>query len=141
MPCVKSSSKKPSYLAVYITAIQITTKNASSDLGTFPDFSPKTRTAKRISKYVRTLTDTRSRESLFSFSHKNVPDMRQSVLGPAAPVPVCRLGRWPSGSSSSVSTTGEARWAVSSGVWRDVYIGSEIFHSVFSLDVRLFPGR
>lgn len=66
-------------LAVHVTAVQITTKNASSYPGIFPDFFPQIGTAKRTSKGIRILTDTSSREGFFYFSHKNVPDVRQSA--------------------------------------------------------------
>lgn len=66
-------------LAVHVTAVQIITKNASSDPGISPNFSPKIGTAKRTSKCIKILTDISFREDFFYFSHKNVPDMKQSA--------------------------------------------------------------
>lgn len=88
-------------LAVYVTAVEITTKNVSWDSGIFPVFPSKIRTAKRTSKCVRILTNINSRKSFFYFSHQNVPDIRQSVFNPVAHVPVWCLGLWPNGSSCS----------------------------------------
>lgn len=66
-------------LAVHVTAVEITTKNASSDSGIFPGFSPKIGTAKSTSKCIRILTNISYMEGFFYFAHKNVPDIRQRV--------------------------------------------------------------
>lgn len=89
-------------LAVHVTAVEIATKNASSDSGVLPESPPlphQIRTAKRTSKCIRILTNINSREGFFYFSHNSIPNMRQSVSNLVAHVPAWHLGCWPSDSS------------------------------------------
>lgn len=91
MPCVGSSSKKPKHsLAVHITAVGITTRNANSDSGIIAEFSLQIGTAKRTSKCIRILSNINSKKGFFYFSHPNVPDIRQSVSSAVAHVPAWR---------------------------------------------------